>query len=135
MRRAIKFNVWNIESKRWEEGLTVLVSSDLNSYKPERYIFCEFTGFTGKENKEIFEWDIVTNHPTFLNDKRFNFLVRYHGGGFRIQINGRTPNLTNMRGWSDFYKIGNLFENPDLLNFKVNYEEQIIGKWSTSSKK
>lgn len=84
----------------------------------------EYTGFTDKNGKKIFEGDIVrfdyVNDDG--NDAHEDFLIFFEHGAFRAQYLGNikcAPNtLYDEIGTDECYVIGNKWDNPELLEMK-----------------
>lgn len=125
--REIKFRCWQRtynenegESPEWQmidaddlafesyEPLTDLLTNDEDSE-----IFLQYTGQTDG-NVEIYEGDIL--HSEELNE---NLDVFYNDGAFRILFKNDDESevLTDktIRA-NNLYVIGNIYENPELLN-------------------
>lgn len=142
MNREIKFRVWDTDSQKmislgellcWEHGYTNtnfttinrsitprhrdIFSTDNNIWIKEsknRFILQQFTGLLDKNNREIYEGDI-------LKDEKYGVsIVEW------IENLNTCCNNPEMVGFSlpENYKkykiIGNLFENPELLEEKCN---------------
>ena len=120
--REIKFRVWD---KRKEKGIStkeMLYDAqkhhlwyDALDYS-EVYAVMQFTGLKDKNGREIYEGDIL---------KSFNCLIRveFFGGCFYGNwYNDATGNMINAQlniNNQDSEIIGNIFENPELLNEKT----------------
>ena len=84
----------------------------------------EYTGFTDKNGKRIFEGDIVrfdyVNDDG--NDAHEDFLIFFEHGAFRAQYLGNikcAPNtLYDEIGTDECYVIGNKWDNPELVEVK-----------------
>ena len=81
---------------------------------------CQFTGIYDKNGRKIFEGDIVN----FYNgDGEFSpYEVRWQDSAFLVLMNGK-PNLFDVL--DDFFSrrceiIGNIYDNPELLEVKQN---------------
>jgi len=128
--RQIKFRAWNIEDKKmyydvqktydWhydipEESFGVLLDNE------EYWRVMEYTGLNDKNNKEIFEGDIIKH--SMNDDHEWGGLheVKFNLGSFAIW--GGNP--TGFRGNSAFNYypnnveiVGNIYENPEILKGK-----------------
>ncbi|MDO8609275.1 MAG: YopX family protein [bacterium] len=146
--RIIKFRIWNDKTKSWLHGPhkhnsldgvnllgeTILfggLCEDI-SIKDLDDLFClQYTGLDDKNGKNIFEGDIITfmgrwdENGKVLEPDYLPYKVAWQMGGLRAF-------LINRNGASSFYKhnevvgvghtdskiIGNIFDNPELLNKK-----------------
>ncbi len=112
--KEIKFRAWDIEEKEMldcnkpfvytgEWGINDIFR-DVSSFG-EGYVFMQYTSLHDKNDKEIYEGDIVDRGVG-------GYPVEYHYGSF--WISGFKLVLL-----SDIYKtgevIGNIYENPELI--------------------
>lgn len=116
--REIKFRIWNKKKNEWHLrdinllGETIVLGEILLSEKDEPMklidmndlIVMQFTGLKDKNGKEIYEGDI---YQTFIEGNRPIFIVEFINGGFSV------AGLLE-----DIEVIGNIYENPDLLEVK-----------------
>ncbi len=125
MDREIKFRIWDKFNKKMyfqnEISVGILpedfyVIENLNGkiiVQPESVILMQYTGLKDKEGKEIYEGDIVKvsehmNFNKFSGRKelvKFNLKTGRYDGIFYDLI----PYITHLI-------IGNIFENPELLD-------------------
>lgn len=136
--RELKFRVWNIEDKRWDnpailevftsegvlEPFQYIKSGKLNPlYIPiENYVIQQYTGNKDKNGKEIYEGDVIKekHYGDWGDTDNYDYIgVVYWsslGCGFRtlpkpdISCNGNIFTENNT-----IEVIGNIFENPELL--------------------
>lgn len=130
--REFRFRIWNLEEKRWEEPqcMEVLNSSgELCSLYDDEYkktVIQQFTGLTDTYNKELYEGDIVETIYAEAN-KRGEIVFDVTLAAFRVKCGTVSLPLVTLRGGLDANatlelvlvaakKIGNIFENPELLN-------------------
>ena len=136
--REIKFRFWNRIGKSFKYSWRYNITHDgkLLSYDPEMMDYDEeiefektiiapqqYTGLKDKNGKEIYEGDILLS----VNETKveFLYLIEFQQGTFRnpylyrrikdskvSEVVGRAYNID----LSDKEIIGNIFENPDLLN-------------------
>jgi len=140
MTREIKFRVWDNEEKKFFEPtyegyagkvecLTISLAGRLTkrtfnqpaideSCFEGRYILSQFTGLKDKNGKEIFEGDVV-------NWFRSKLVVEFRLGNFgAAERNRQFKSLLNIGYWvnpdilDDFVVMGNIYENPELLEGK-----------------
>lgn len=125
-----KFRAWDTTNKEMfkdtfaitESGQVVVVEQDFVTDIPD-YVFVDnlvvmqSTGLKDKNGKEIFEGDVVTNgwkrqvviFGTQEVEEDFGSIRIYRG--FNLYLGGGYPNAI----MSEFEVVGNIYENPDLL--------------------
>ncbi len=113
--RIIKFRIWDKKKKYFwfpkYNGETIFKEV----FNDDDSIPLQFIGLKDKNNKEIYEGDIINLTGP---DYNFNYVIIFQDGAFRI-----AESLSYDIGWRlipagccKFGKvIGNIFENPELL--------------------
>lgn len=123
MSRDIKFRVWSLKHKQWMNHCAVIdCPGNIGSHfvaihddgkleqcfvglSKEENIIQQFTGLKDKNDKDIFEGDILK--VSFPKDNSsFIKQVRWLGAGFDISPSNEMYN---------YEVIGNIFETPELL--------------------
>lgn len=134
MNREFKFRVWEIDRKCWANMAYIECCGNelkhlLFCDKPDKYIIQQFTGLKDKNNKEIYEDDIIkcseidsssptTGKRTVLQS--FIAVVTWNKtllGYYYNPISGTGYNNPH-QGLCYAYNIeviGNIFETPELL--------------------
>ena len=115
--REIKFRAWdklnkemfNVESINFQERR---VYKDVVSYRNFNDIeLMQYTGLKDKNNKEIYEGDIVIYHSKMhkiiFNAEEARFVLR--DDEFELEISFTNNNNKRME------IVGNIYENPELL--------------------
>lgn len=80
----------------------------------------QYTGFTDKNGKKIFEGDIVRFDYVndYGNDTDEDFLISYMKGAFFAQQLGNIKSPPNKLHIEESYVIGNKWDNPELLEMR-----------------
>ena len=118
MNRVIKFRAYHKVNKTMEyEGW--------NKYKNGNETYCskttlfmygedaeimQFTNLTDKNGVEIYEGDVVRNWQGGWN------VVVYKAPGFEATVSENESSLYTEEWWRSSEVIGNIYENPELLN-------------------
>ena len=125
--REIKFRAWDKEKKIMGEVLGIDIlhkeiffsNEDVDCYEHVDFKDIElmqYTGLKDKNNKEIYEGDIVTLHNSkykvIFNSKEAGFVLRDD----EFEMNIPFTNNNNKR----MEVIGNIYENPELLKENNN---------------
>ena len=121
--REIKFRIW--EEGPVKEGFKgimvpydyIIESSYLIDGLKGKYPLMQFTGLKDKNNKEIYEGDII------IKGKGKYYFIQYSDGGFHAEY----VNNQGIQGHgfhislcvNEFEVIGNIYENKNLLNKEV----------------
>lgn len=140
MSREIKFRFWDINNKKWADGMGIYSDGIIGDFSEcfhnvagdngEFYIAQQFTGSSDEHGREIFEGDILKRAynvecfkmsdgttlegciPGNLSIEKENFsVVEWKGIGFDL------GGITRI-GWrqkSSPRVVGNIFEHPELL--------------------
>jgi len=122
--REIKFRAWNKKKKIWCYGTNNVKKWGENTFSLSRFFrylegnyldaetLSQFTGLKDKNGKEIYKGDVVEcvsckeknrKYKVTWCDKFLGFILEHKKEKYQISI------------FNDFKIIGNVFENPELL--------------------
>ena len=112
----IDFKKGVLVGEHWEFGETNFMSFD-------EIVLMQSTGLFDKNNKEIFEGDVIANGPDVMCMKRHNTL------GFYVEKKGKVEFIADCAILEEFEEdakeiadsleiIGNIYENPEILEVK-----------------
>lgn len=119
--RAIKFRAWHQKLKKWLDPYIVSIDGlgniDVGGAETNQVIIGLFTGLTDKNGIEIFEGDIIKVQDYNGNWSRDGAEVVFSNdyvGGWVISNGNQNLNLGTRQIYLEI--IGNIYENPELLN-------------------
>jgi len=140
--RELKFRAWNkiwgmmslVDKIEFEEGKPVSISvtieatdfdhtDEWSDYEVgDDIILQQYSGLKDKNGKEVYEGDIV-EYKEFGESKSKKGVVVFETGAFGLEtINGSFDGSFDYGieelSWEGFEVIGNIYENPELLNNK-----------------
>ena len=107
--REIKFRAWDTQLKKIFNDIEYHGKYKCNE-KKEIFIVMQFTGLKDKNGKEIFEGDIVI-HKLFLIGNTYPMNIKFRNCAFYIN-----EILLSKCKSKDIEVLGNIYENPELLN-------------------
>ena len=128
MNREILFKAKRIDNGEWVEGQYVYITNPLTEDgKPIKHLICngtnifndlidpdtlcQYTGLTDKNDKKIWENDIVE-----LPDEEGYFTCKWEEDAARFVMNGDGLTVDFDNYWSYQTEVaGNIFDNPELL--------------------
>ena len=123
MSREILFRGKRTDNGEWVEGLLTLMFGQYHIIKPSNEniaypidpsTVCQFTGLSDKNGRKIWENDIAKFENAF-SEKPHIGKVRYYSGAKPVSDNGYyVVDLAECNVW-DLEVIGNIFDNPELL--------------------
>lgn len=139
MQDRFKFRVWCEDNQEWEEDTILISNKDMYEIRndkftkytdidPKNHIINFCTGLRDKNGKLIYEGDIL--RVTGSRDMSGYGVVEYLQAGCQFFVNGYldNPSPYHPRRKGEFYQplqewlctevIGNIYENPELLEEK-----------------
>ena len=137
--RELRFRVWNIADKCWDNPNMLEVWNDSGKLEPfkyiksgkldpiynpkENYVIQQFTGLKDLKNKDIYEGDLVLYHVKMFGESENILLVVEFNKGAYAAMFPKKPNELSfpMSFASALFNceiVGNIFENPEAINIK-----------------
>ena len=116
--REIKFRAWDKERKLMSNPFTIGDWGTVNIWWPNSDIvstlddveLLEYTGLKDKNGEEIYEGDWLT-----LRNKRRVYQVSYEANWGGYTANGKECAAISPSLWKEAEVMGNVYENPELL--------------------
>ena len=139
--REIKFKAWDKDCKRWTnysiaDDLPRFYDKHTGRWKTdkegERFVLMQYTGLKDKNDREIYEGDILISKASENPKDHKMWLVSYQDGGFIIDYKHKpkdkrkrskceTEVLCEDNIWLYGMEVaGNIYENPKLLKELTN---------------
>ena len=125
--RDIKFRAWDcveekimpVETINFREQLVSIDEGDNSTTDTfEMFVLMQYTGIKDKNGVEIYEGDILT----FMNKKKASEVVEWDDKGasfcmksIKNESSSGAGLYINEYGWCPYKVIGNIYENPELL--------------------
>ena len=122
MNRPLKFKVWNKKSNEWcgTIGLNETISHNELEYDTDDLVFVQYTGLTDNNDAPIYEGDILKINYDVGGNVIGQVLYEADHGGYIFQWKRKGPNqnYNNLNCDVAFESVivGNILENPELLN-------------------
>lgn len=121
--RTVKFRVYDKENKEmldvenlhWDDctgEFSIQTTMYTDYFTPEEMILMQFTGLHDKNGKEIYEGDILPF--VMIDGKQENYYIIFRDGEFDA-INKEDTNFIWRSAWKESVVIGNIYDNPELL--------------------
>ena len=117
-----RFRAWDkdykkmieIENMNWSNGEFESIGYGLTSLRAANKIeLMHSTGLKDKNDKEIFEGDIVKMSKDVYSEPTYYEVVRHRGGAYRLESKQHGCELWLRH--TDCEVVGNIYENPELL--------------------
>ena len=129
MNREIKFRAWNKITSEWMQAGQSLLGHIIAWETDERFVLLgrgdfeivQYTGLKDKNGKEIYEGDIVQiiDDPVFGEEESIQGVIKLYECAFWIENEQERKAYPLFHEISERHVIGNIYDNPDLLE-KVN---------------
>ena len=130
--REILFRGKAKQFKEWEYGYYVVTLNGVQFIKNDNFnevdpeTVGQFTGLTDKNGRKIFEGDIAKGNSEYFAYSHPHGIIVYDSGEFLIAFDKALEDVENLGAWAnDIEVIGNIYDNPELLNGGDDNAEKI----------
>lgn len=121
------FRVWDTEDQGWADNVVLNIYGELyidstgvicEEGWPNRFVIQQCTGLKDKNGKALFEGDLVKCglHLGKRICKKVPLEIEYAFGAFGFSVHGEFFAVFALGSKSNFEILGNIYENPELLN-------------------
>ncbi|MEN2312517.1 YopX family protein [Lacticaseibacillus paracasei] len=136
MKREIKFRVWDHNTDTmmipdnfefcdgeicWIDAGREAGPKSGNDGDPGQFEIMQYAGLHDKNGREIYEGDIIVTHPKSRYEAPKSGVVQYRESrpmfGYKTE-DGEEYNIWSSNAYRTYEVIGNIFENPELLEGK-----------------
>lgn len=132
MTREIKFRAWDKKKKQFVDMEYMYIDCDgvlcdqiWEDLEPnENYILMQYTGLKDKDGKEIYEGDIIEHRSHLVEDTGI-YRVEFGNGSFQLCSDSKLSFEVGFTNVLNLKIIGNICENPEMLNNKMEVEDDI----------
>jgi uncharacterized phage protein (TIGR01671 family) len=121
--RRLKFRAWDKEKKEmihWYPDADIIkdaIPNDCGDEWTEQCEVMQYTGINDKNGKEIYEGDLI-KYDKDEYDKIGPGIVEFFAGMFVCSWNDQTDSELGYMIINNMEVIGNVFGNPELLEYK-----------------
>ncbi|MGI7276329.1 YopX family protein [Campylobacter coli] len=106
IKAGVEYNGYTYDDYKYVENLSV----DENKCEIEL-----FTGFYDKNDKKIYEGDIIIFNDIVYDTNRIGVMIKRHSGEFRLKFSKNDTLGLIILNESDLLVIGNIHENSELI--------------------
>lgn len=130
--REIKFRAWDKESNYMSYNFNPVQHGEYNFFlfcktvhifHPD-VILMQFTGLKDKNGKEIYEEDIVRSEGNLLSIQYSIDGNHAYYAGYRLDDPG-LETVMELFNYGELEVIGNIYENPELLEFGPPHDQVV----------
>ncbi len=117
--RDIKFRAWDKKDKTMGmvfDLFTEPIIGTVGAFDRDTIILMQYTGLKDKNGKEIYEGDIVRYTCKENSKEKYTNKVYFDKEGFWSPLISVFPEDPDMQDEYFFEVVGNIHENPELLN-------------------
>lgn len=119
--RSVYMQQFNTKCTCMHDDITddILEFTNCRFCKVDPETVCRYTGLTDKNGKKIWENNICVVHRNDDEEDEY-FIVKWDNKGARFILKGDilTVDFDYLYGWYECEIIGNIFDNPELLEIK-----------------
>lgn len=117
MQRELKFRIWDKRNLQWATDFYIIPETgklwcENAAFIPDDFVIMQYTNLKDGNNKELYEGDLIDYKDYMFLESPY--LVEFHNGFFGIKH--KIDNTIYPIDPEYYFEIiGNVFENPELL--------------------